>query len=201
MRHKTFKLHIYIYIYIYKYACVYVCKYVCVYVCMMYVCMYDVCTYERIYVSMYECMCLCMFAGTHLPVYVCTKTRMCLWMYAYCIYIYICVCVCVFKCTHLYIAYAVDKNKPHFSVVPEGRPQRDRWKSLQADEKGKRKQTIFRTRIYRLETFKNLLRSISSGPFQCPLSGLRTEENRNCASNLKDSCLVNPSQIRDSFMQ
>jgi len=159
--------------------------------------------------------CICMFAGTHVRVYVCTYTRMCVWMCTYCIhicmyecmfvyiyiYIYICVCECVFKCTYFYIAYAVDKNKPHFSVVPEGRPQRDRWKSLQADEKGKRKQTIFRTRIYRLETFKNLLRSISSGPFQCPLSGLRTEENRKCASNLKVSCLVNPSQIRDSFMQ
>ena len=114
---------------------------------------------------------------------------------------FVCVfCVCFQMYSFVY-SYAVDKNKPHFSIVPGGRPQRDRWKSLQADEKGKRKQTIFRTRIYRLETFKNLLRSISSGPFQCPLSGLRTEQNRKCASNLKDSCLVNPSQIRDSFMQ
>jgi len=172
-----------------------VCMYdVCMYVWCMYVRAY-LCKYVWVYVFMYVCRyaptCICMYENTYVFMNVCL-------LY---IYIYICVCVCVFKCTHLYIAYAVDKNKPHFSVVPEGRPQRDRWKSLQADEKGKRKQTIFRTRIYRLETFKNLLRSISSGPFQCPLSGLRTEENRNCASNLKDSCLVNPSQIRDSFMQ
>jgi len=173
----------------------YVCADVRTYVCMyerMYVCKYD-CRYVRTYVCMHARMHVCVYGCMHtVYVYAC--------MYIY-IHTYIHICVCVFKCTHLYIAYTVDKSKPHFSVVPEGRPQTDRWKSLQADEKGKRKQTIFRTRIYRLETFKNLLRSISSGPFQCPLSGLRTEQNRKCASNLKDSCLVNPSQIRDSFMQ
>jgi len=130
-----------------------------------------------------------MLAGTDVRMYVCV--HVCVYEYIHTVYIHACIYVCMYVCMFVYIyvyvcvcvqmysfvySYAVDKNKPHFSTVPEGRPQRDRWKSLQADEKGKRKQTIFRPRIYRLETFKNLLRSISSGPFQCPVSGLRTEQ-------------------------
>lgn len=64
-----------------------------------------------------------------------------------------------------YIVSDVDMNKTQFSIMPDRGQQRDSCKSQKTGAEGTRKLTISKPRIYRLETFKNVLRSISSGPF------------------------------------
>ena len=139
---------------------VYICMYVCMYVC-MYICMY-VCMYVWMYVCMYGWMDGCMDIGRCVRTCVCmyvrryVYTKLCIRYVYICIHVCMCVCVYTYVCVQIYsfaytVARAVDKNNPHFSIVPEGRQHRDRWKSLQVEEKDKRKQTIFRTRIYRLK--------------------------------------------------